>query len=293
MPKKRSLNLLLFALFLVAATNCSKQTTLPVSTTLPAYDISLLAVTANSFNTSEQTTNARAIQMVGDSLLFVHSRGNNMVFSYLLERKGDIRSATYYQSFSAENYIGSTAQDKNGHGLFVRQDDLKKMWLFNRTEIWEFELLEAGNISTAVYSDYLDLAEYVERGHGIFFHPDGTNLYVDDRNKELVHQFTLMTPWSIDGFNTHVSLDVAAYQEAIRAVTFHPDGQDMYLLDTELQLVQHFRLQHAWQIETAVFHQQKSISLSNPRSFTWNSTGTAAYIMNTDDGVIYEFVISE
>ncbi|TVQ43533.1 MAG: hypothetical protein EA362_11210 [Saprospirales bacterium] len=289
----RNISLFILVWFLVANISCSKQTTLPVSEFTTVFNVSFLEDSENSLNTSDYTENARAIQIVGDSLLFVHSRGNNKVISYLLEERGNISSAVYYRSYSAENYIGTTAQDANGHGFFIREGDLKRMWLFNRTEIWEFDLEVSGDISSAVFSDYLDLTDYVERGHGIFFHPNGTYLYVDDRNKEMIHQFTLTTAWSINGFNAYTVLDISEKHEAVRAVTFHPDGLDMYLLDTDLQQIQHYKLSQAWQIETAVFYQEKSINLSNPRSFTWNCNGSRAFIMNTDDGVIYEFVVGE
>ena len=284
---------LLLTLILILNTNCSKQTTLPVDEYSNTYDISLLEVSQNYFNTSDYTENARAIQFVGDTLLFVHSRGNNKVISFSLEIKGDISSAVYHQSFSTNNYIGSTAQGEHGHGFFIRQDDLKKMWLFNRTEIWEFELEEAGKISSAVYSNYLDLTDYVERGHGIFFHPEGTYLYIDDRNKEMIHQFSLITAWSIGSFDEYFVLDISDNHEAVRAVNFHPNGSHMFLLDTDLQEIQHYELSNPWQITSAVFQYELSVSLSNPRSFTWNSNGTIAYVMNTDDGVIYEFVVGE
>ena len=284
---------LFFAVLMVTFFNCSKQTTVPVYEYPDTYDISLLEVSQNYFNTSDYTENARAIQVVGDTLLFVHSRGNNKVISFSLEIKGDISSAVFQQSFSTENYIGSTAQGEHGHGFFIRQNDLKKMWLFNRTEIWEFDLEEAGKISSGVYSDYLDLTDYVERGHGIYFHPKGTHLYIDDRNKEMIHQFSLSVAWSISCFDGYVTLDISDNHEAVRAVSFHPNGSHMYLLDTDLQQIQHYQLSRPWQIESVVFHQKLTVSISNPRSFAWNSDGTIAYVMNTDDGVIYEFVMGE
>lgn len=284
----------LLSLFvLLLSTNCSKQISVPDYPETSAFDISLLKTTANFFNTSEYTDNARAIQVVGDTLLFVHSRGNNKVVSFKLETKGDIGSAVYLHSYSTENFVGTTDQGNHGHGFFIRQDDLERMWLFNRTEIWEFNLKEAGDISTSIYSDYLDLADYVERGHGIFFHPEGIYLYIDDRNKEMIHQFNLTTSWSIGSFDEYVSLNISENHEAVRAVTFHPNGGYMYLLDTELQKIQQYKLSNPWKIETASFYQQMSVSLSNPRSFAWNSDGSKAYVMNTDDGVIYEFIVGK
>lgn len=295
MRNRQSLIYFLLICFLVVLTGCKKEEPGELKPVVNkpdnTYSISALEASGYSFNTSSVTDNARGIQLVGDTLLLVHSRGTNSVVTYILENRGDIASAKYYSSYSAADYIGSTSQGTNGHGLFIRQDDLKKMWLFNRTEIWEFNLAEAGNVSTAEYSDYLDLSDYVERGHGIFFKPDGSQLFIDDRNKALIHQFELTQNWNISEYSSYKTLDISDYQQAVRAVTFHPDGEIMYLLDTQLKEIQHFDLSTPWQIEGAVFKENKSIAISNPRSFTWNSNGTKAYIMNTDNGVILEYTI--
>lgn len=253
------------------------------------YDVSTLASTGNSLNTSNKTNNARDIQLIGDSLLFVHSRGTNTVESYKLHSNGFINSASHFNTFSTADYIGITTQGNNGHGIYIKPNDLSKMWLFNRTEIWEFNFESPGDLSSVNFSDYLDLSDYVERGHGIFFNPTGEQLYVDDRNKEMIHQFTLNENWSISGFNNYKNINISSYQEAVRSVKFNPEGNQMYLLDTSLKEIIKFNLTTPWQVESATFSKKKSVNISNPRGFTWNSDGTKAYIMNTDDGVIYEY----
>jgi hypothetical protein len=253
------------------------------------YDVSTLAPTGNSLNTSNKTNNARDIQLIGDSLLFIHSRGTNTVESYKLHSIGAINSASHFNTFFTADYIGTTSQGNNGHGIYIKPNDLSKMWLFNRTEIWEFHFESPGDLSSVNFSDYLDLSDYIERGHGIFFNPTGGLLYVDDRNKEMIHQFTLNENWSISGFNNYKNINISSFQEAVRSVKFNPEGDQMYLLDTSLKEIIKFNLTTPWQVESATFSKKKSVNISNPRGFTWNSDGTKAYIMNTDDGVIYEY----
>lgn len=253
------------------------------------FSIATLASTGKSLNTSIHTNNARDIELIGDSLIFIHSRGTNTVESFKLTNKGDLSSGTHIASFNASDFIGSTSEGTNGHGIYIKKNDLSRMWLFNRTEIWEFDFEKAGDLTAVLFSDYLDLSDYVERGHGIFFSPEGSNLYIDDRNKAMVHQFTLVNNWSIGSFSNYKNISIANYQEAVRSISFDKQGIKMFLLDTSRKELMSFKLTTPWHIENATYDKKKSLTISNPRGFTWNSNGTKAYIMNTDNGVIYEY----
>lgn len=285
-----SLYPLLFLLILSGCNGDEADDVIPED--VSSYDISLLSPSGNSFNTSSFTDNGRGIFLIGDTLLYVHSRNNRSVVSYKLSDKGDVSSAHYFTSFSTSEHIGSKEEGAYGHGIFIKPDDLRKMWLYNRTEIWEFNLPKAGDVSSAVYSNYMDLSQFVERGHGIYFKPDGSRLYVDDRNKAMIHQFDLQEAWSVSGISNHTNLDISKNHAAVRALTFHPNGRVMHLLDTDLRELQQYVLRTPWQIETAEFDQSTQIYLSNPRSFIWNGNGSKGYVMNTDNGTIMEYVVT-
>ena len=255
------------------------------------YKISALKATGEFFSVSSEAENARGIQVIGDSLLYVHARGNQRVVAYRLAEHGDITSAEWYANFETSSFLEDSEPGPHGHGIFIRPSDLKKMWLFNRTEVWSFDLTEAGNVASAVEEDYLDLSEFVERGHGIFFDESGEMLYVDDRNNALVHQFELTEAWQIAAFSAYQSLDLSENHRAVRAVTFHPDGQQMYLLDTDLRALQTYNLATPWNVGRGILKEDYALNISNPRGFCWNQDGSKAYVMNTDNGRIFEYVI--
>lgn len=257
------------------------------------FSIEKLSPTLKTLNTSNITSNARGVQVLKDTLLVVFSRGTNAVESYILSMDGEIDSATHFTSFSASNYIGTTSQGANGHGIFIRPDHLSKMWIYNRTEIWQFDLTVPGDISSAVHSGYYNFSDEVERGHGIFFNTNGTSLYVDDRNKEQIHQFDLNTPWDISGFQNHEFLTISDQHDAIRATVFQPNGKKMFTLDTGLQQIHAYELENDWTISNATLAKRKTIDISNPRGFSWNDDGSKAYIMNTDTGVIHQFEVAD
>lgn len=279
----------LIIMLLIAFTSCEK---LPQTepTQDRAYNIAYLEDSGLRLNTADVTENARTIELVGnDTLLLIHSRNTATVVTYHLQIAGDISSAEYVSSFSTTDYLGTTQHESNGHGIYVKRDSADRVWLFNRREVWQFDLREPGNMLTANYSAYKDLAEHVERGHDIDFNASGNRFYVEDRNQALVMQFNLTEAWNISTLTFDCALDIAETHEAVRGIEFRPDGRKMYLLDTELQELQQFHLPDAWDICTAVFETRFALDTDNPRGFTWNRDGSKAYVMDATSNVITQY----
>jgi len=259
------------------------------STINSGWDVAILEETGKILNTSNYTRNARSIDLVAnDSRLYVYARSTQNVVSYELETPGDISSAVFVNEFDTSPYLGTKSQSSVGHGFYIERDYLERMWLWNRTEVWQFDL-SSGDISTATKSGYKDLSNYVTRGHDIDFRPDGKVFYVEDRVQETVHQFSLSEPWNIETLNWEYTLDISSRHSAVRGIEFDPTGKIMFLLDTSLQEIQQYKLDEAWEISTATFEKATPISFSNPRGLTWNENGTSAYVMNASNGRITQY----
>ena len=257
------------------------------------FHLLYLEKSGDSLDVSDRAENARTIDLVdADQLLFVHSRDTESVLTYRLEEAGVISSAVHFQTFNTENYLGTKDQKARGHGIFVRPDDLGRMWLFNRTEVWQFDLPKAGDIEEVHFSAHKDLSSIVARGHDIDFDLEGNRFYVDDREDENIYQFDLATPWSIDSMELTYTLDISSRHESVRGLEFSPDGQFMYLLDTSLREVQQFQLAEPWEIRGAELIHTLNLEIENPRGFTWNADGSSAYVMDATSCVIYQFNIS-
>lgn len=255
------------------------------------YDISRLQMTHKSYDTSIRTSNARGIQLIGDTLLIVFARSTNAAESYILAEKSEINTASHWKSFSATPFIGSTYQGIHGHGIYLKPDDLSRMWILNRTEIWQFDLSVPGDISTSTQSGYYDFNNSIERGHSIYLSAAGDYLYIDDRAMEVIHQFELTELWDINAIGNSFAFSPNELHHGVREVVLHSNGTEMNTLDTREQLLRTYVLEEPWMVESAIFKDEISVDISNPRAFEWNSTGEKAYIMNTDTGVIYQYEI--
>jgi hypothetical protein len=256
------------------------------------YNISFLQLSDRQFDTSDKTENARTIDLVADdTMLFIHSRETSTVVQYHLTNAGDISSAEYVYSFHTNDYLGTANQDQHGHGIYIQRETLDRMWLFNRTEIWQFDFVESGNLSTAAHSGYNDLTDYVSRGHDIDFNHDGSRFYVEDRNEENVYQFLVEENWDINQLEFDYALDISETHSAVRGIEFRPDGRKMYLLDTSLKQIQQFDLSTPWELRSATFEQYFLLEIENPRGLTWNSDGSQAYVMCATTGIIRQYSI--
>ncbi|MFU8803109.1 MAG: hypothetical protein ACNA8W_04790 [Bradymonadaceae bacterium] len=252
------------------------------------WDIAHASYSEKSADISANTSNSRSVDFKPDgSKMYVVGRGTSNVAEYDLSTPWDVSTATYARDFDI------SGQAWVAHGLYFRKSDGLLMWVFNRTEIWEYTLSTAWNVTTAQQTGYRDVSSFVARGHDIDFKPDGTKLYIDDRDDSNVYQLALNTPWDVESAVLEYTLDISSEENAVRGIEFHPNGMKMYLMDTGRREVLEYHLQTAWEVETASFEKAFDVSTqsSDPRSITWKPDGTTFYITEASNGVVYQYSI--
>lgn len=209
-----------------------------VSDPIPVQSLNTGLTLDDAFYTNryfESTTDAaRAIDFrPNGSRLYIVGRGSRNVAEYHLSEPWAIETASYVREFDLTSYLGTAAQPEQApHGIYIRKSDGAKMWIVNRTEIWEFTLSTPWNVSTATQTGYRDISNHALRAHDIEFKPDGRVMYVDDRFVGVVFQYNLSTPWDISTANLDYSLDISRRQIEVRGTQFSEDGRRMFLNDT-------------------------------------------------------------
>ena len=239
------------------------------------------------------TTDSRSSDFSPDGIRFyILGRSSRNIIEYELTIPWDIESAALKRELDISTEMGSGEQMfAVPHGLYLRKDDGIMMWVFNRTEIWEYTLSIPWNISTATPTGYKDLSEYVARSHDIDFKPDGTVLYIDDRINGSVYQFNLTTPWDIETAELDLVLDISAQQEAVRGIQLNGEGNRMYLMDTARRDVLEYYLTTPFDISTASYAGFFSVAgeTTNPRGITFKSDFSAFYVTATESNTIYQY----
>lgn len=260
------------------------------STTAPQKEAVYL-YTGTYLDISKETRNARANVWKPDgSMICVTGRYTENVACYALSKPWYLETAIFHSQFDVSNETGSTEQISVPHGLFIHPDGYH-MWVFNRTEIWQYRLQESWNVTTATPSGYAWLGDFVQRGHDIDFHPEGKRLFIDDRNAQAVHEVYLTTPWDISEFSWVYSLDISDEEEEVRGIEFMNEGRLMFLLDTKRKEVLIYSLENPYDLPTAALRYTVDLSgqSSDPRGISVREDLTYMYITGRDKQRIFQY----
>ena len=166
------------------------------------------------------------------------------------------------------------------------------MWVFNRTEIWGYTLESPWELSSAVHTYYMDLKDFVERGHDIDFNPDGTKLFIDDRNARAVHQAELSTPWDITTITSVFTLDISDEEQAVRGLEIIADGTIMLLMDTGRKEILKYEMSTPYELQSARFVDSFDVSeqSDDPRGLSVSPDMDRFYVTGRDNQAIYQYI---
>lgn len=189
-----------------------------------AWDVS----TAVYDNVSFPTT-------TGNHELFFKPDGTRMyvveapnLHQYDLSTPWDLSTAVYNNI-----NLDVTAQDTAATGVFFKPDGLKMYMAGSLSDaVHQYTLSTAWDISTAIYDNVsFNILSQGGGSEGIFFKPDGKQLFMLDSSSNAVHQYTLTTAWNLSTASyDNISKDISGQDFFSTAVQFKPDGTKMYML---------------------------------------------------------------
>jgi len=274
-------------LFLFVQVSCSSvqhhNATLSISYTGLSHDI------------SAETSDARATTWHPDgSTIYIVGRGTQNVVAYDLDEPWNIATASFSQQFDLSGASPASPELTVPHGLYIREDG-GKMWVFHRTEIWGYILTEPWDITSASVATHADFSAFTLRGHDIDFYPDGTRLFIDDRDARAVHEVVLSTPWDVGTFTFVQTLDISDQEEQVRGIEFIHEGRTMLLLDTVRRDLMRYSLSIPYDLTTARFTGAYDLSdnTRQPRGLSVHPDERTIYITERDGQRIYQYILQE
>ncbi len=235
------------------------------------------------------TANARSIDFKPDGArMYIVGRSSQNVAEYELAVPWEINTAVFLRELKI--------QAPAAHGLFFNKANGTDMYIFRRTELQQYRLAVAWDVTTAEHVRTKVFAcdnARLGRGHDIHFKPDGTKLFVEDRNNQEVYAYALSEPWNIDSLRWQFTLDIADRQRAVRGIELDPSGTRMWLMDTGRNAILEYHLDAPWALESASFNRAFSLDgvSANTRGITWRPDGLAFYVTSTGHQKIYQYVI--
>jgi DNA-binding beta-propeller fold protein YncE len=221
---------------------------------------------------------------------------------------GSSGDKVYEWTLSTANSIVSIS---GGDTLSVSSEDFlpTDMWFkSDGTELYvvgsandlvhKYDMTTGWDLSTATFSrpttEVFDVSSEDTSPRGIHFKDDGTKMFVVGRTGDEVNEYHLSTAWDI----TTASYDSRLYvgsQEAIPiGIHFKPDGTKMYIVGESGDEVNQWNLSTAWDISTATFFTNMSVSTQDarPRGIFFEDDGTTMYVLGSNSDTVYQYNVT-
>ena len=162
-------------------------------------------------------------------------------------------------------------------------------------DVNEYTLSTAWNVSTASYVQVKSTTGELYNPTGIFFKPDGLNMYITGAGEGAVFKYSLSTAWDIS------TATIPSYGKipilstwALTGLSFKSDGTKMYVLDQTSDAVNEYTLSTAWDITTASYVHKFYVSSQEnaPTSLFFKPDGTKMYVIGTTGDDVNEYDLS-
>jgi len=199
------------------------------------------------------------------------------VSQYSLSTAWNISTASYTTAFPTET------QETDPSGLFLKPDGLGM-----------YVIGESGDDVNEYVMGGFDLSAQMSNPQDVFFKSDGTKMYIVDTNADDVNEYSLSTAWDIQTASFVQNLSVNAQEAGPTGVFFKPDGTKMYIVGTVGREVNEYSLSTAWDISTATFVQNFSVSAQGtaPQFIFFKTDGTKMYIVETIGKNVNEYSLT-
>jgi len=291
-----------------------------------AWDISTVSL-LQTFDVSAQISNpiAAFFKSDGTKMLLTDATSDENIFEYDLTTPWDTSTLSYVQSktlgvairgiyhndeslylsetggptqdfikqFSVGGFDIST-QESTVNGLFFKPDGLKMYTVGQSTEVVEYDLSTAWDLSTASYLQEFDVIGQDPSPTAVFFKTDGLNMYVLAASGDEVLEYNLSTPWDISTATYVRLVSISSQDGAPYGLFFKPDGTKMYVVGDQGDDVNEYDLSTAWTVSSASYSQNFSVASqdTSPRNLFFRSDGVKMYLAGAAGDAIYEYDLS-
>jgi sugar lactone lactonase YvrE len=258
-----------------------------------AWDITTASYLQN-FSVSTEDGNPEDVTFKSDGTkMYVVGSAGDDINEYDLTTAWDISTASYLQNFSvrpdpgfSESNPRSVRFKSDGTEMFVSGDTLDHITKYDLTTAWD--------ISTASWNptgDFYRVYSEESSPYGMTFKPDGTKMYVVGASGDDVNEYDLSTAWDLSTVSYLQNFSVATEESFPFAVEFKTDGTKMYMLGNTGNDVNEYDLTTAWDVTTASYLQNFSISTEDgsPRGMHFKSDGTKMYMSGAANNSVFEY----
>jgi DNA-binding beta-propeller fold protein YncE len=257
-----------------------------------AWDLSTASYASKSFSIGTQQSLIRGLHFKTDGTrMYITGSSGDDIDEYTLSTAWDVSTASFTQNISYPRGLFSEPQ-----GLFFKPDGTVLFAMGSGADtLFSFDLSTAWDLSTLSYTlpttNCLDVSTQATAPSDLFFKPDGTELYIIDITGDTVDQWSLSTAWNIDTASYLQSFSVNTQEISPSTVSFKDDGTKMYVCGQTGDDVNEYSLSTAWDISTASYTQNFSVSSQDlrPKGLFFKDDGTKMYMLGDVGDDINEY----
>ena len=233
--------------------------------------------------------------LTGDTTVSFTNVPTNARWSYSCKTIADsgtwsIDTARYNTSFQV------TSQESSPEGLFFKPDGTKLYTVGQSSgrRVREYDLRIAWDVSTASYLQNFAVSSQETSPTDIFFKPDGTKMYIIGSSGDDINEYDLSTAWDISTASYLQNFSIQPQETAPESIFFKPDGTKVYILGNYGNDVIEYNLSTAWDVTTASYLQNFSISAyeTSPTGLFFKPDGTRMFVAGDSGNDINQYDLS-
>jgi 6-phosphogluconolactonase (cycloisomerase 2 family) len=159
----------------------------------------------------------------------------------------------------------------------------------------QYNLSTAWDVSTAVPKvKKFSVASQETNPFGVYVKPDGTKMYVVGITGDDINEYDLSTAYDVSTASYNQNFSVSGQETNPRGVEFKPDGTKMYVVGTTGDDINEYDLSTAWDVSTASFNQNFSVSAqdTNPYTVRFKPDGTKMFVSGFTGNDINEYSLT-
>jgi hypothetical protein len=171
--------------------------------------------------------------------------------------------------------------------------DGTKMYIqgFSLFYLKEYNLSTAWDISTASFVQEVNLGSDEPTPQGLFIKPDGTKVYIVGVDFDRINEYDLSTAWDISTISYVQNFSVSSQMTNPNGLSFKPDGTKVFVSDVSSSDIYEYDLSTAWDISTASYNQNFSVS-NTLRNLFFNPDGLSVFVAADGPNTIREYSLS-
>jgi len=217
------------------------------------------------------------------------------------EGLGTVVSGTAGYNLAGASYDSKSfsvaSQDIYPYAIFFKPDGTKMYSVGDVSNTaYQYTCSTPWDVSTATYDSVsFSIVGQEDLPTGIFFKPDGTQMYISGQRGDDLNQYTLSTAWDLSTAS-YASKTLSLNQSTNPyGCFFKPDGTKFYSIDAASNRVYQYTLSTAWDVSTGSYDSVSFSIASQDAAATllyFNSDGTIMYAGGQISSSLFEYSLS-